>query len=95
MGRYTADTEQILALVGRAKQIGMRIEARITDVEREVAALNVDWDGDAADAHRTKHETLHRELTDMRTALPELESMARGAHDRYLANARHNSGMWP
>jgi hypothetical protein len=53
MGRYTADTEQILGLVGRAKQI------------------------------------------DMRTALSELESMARGAHDRYLANARHNSGMWP
>ena len=49
MGRYSADTEQILGLVGRAKQIGMRVEARITDVEREVVALNVDWDGDAAD----------------------------------------------
>ncbi|MDI9918791.1 WXG100 family type VII secretion target [Rhodococcus sp. IEGM 1379] len=95
MGRYVADTEQILTLVERAKNIGQRIEARITDIEREVTALNVEWEGDAATAHRTTHDTLHREMNDMRTALMHLESTARGAHDRYVANARHNSGMWP
>ena len=95
MGRYIADTEQILALIERAKTIGRRLEERITDIEREVTDLNVDWEGDAATAHRTKHDTLHREMNDMRTALTQLETNARTAHDHYVANARHNSGMWP
>ncbi|MCJ0902677.1 WXG100 family type VII secretion target [Rhodococcus sp. ARC_M6] len=94
-GRYRADTEQILAVVNRAKEINQRLEQRITDIEREVTALNVDWDGDAATAHRTKHDTRRREMNDMRTALAQLETTARGAHDRYIANAQHNSGMWP
>lgn len=81
--------------MSRAKEIGQRLEERITDIEREVTALDVDWEGDAATAHRTKHDTLHREMNDMRTALTQLETTARGAHDRYVANARHNSGMWP
>lgn len=95
MSRYVADTDRILALVEQAKRIGGQIEQRIADVEREVGAMHIDWEGVAADAHRTNHETWTRETGDMRRALASLEAAAKGAHDRYVANVEHNMGMWP
>ncbi|MFI6216264.1 WXG100 family type VII secretion target [Nocardia brasiliensis] len=95
MSAYRADTDQILALVTKARQTGQQIEQRIADVEREVAALHIDWQGAAAEAHRSKHETWQREMQDMRSALAGLEAAATAARDRYLANVEHNKGMWP
>lgn len=95
MARYVANTDQILALVEQARRIGRRIEDRTAEVEREVAALQVHWEGEAAEAHRANHETWQREMGDMRIALNSLEAAARVAHDRYLANVEHNMGMWP
>ncbi len=95
MARYVANTEQILALVERARQVGRQFEQRIADVEREIAALHVDWQGDAADAHRSKAATWHREMIDMQTALAALETATQSAHDGYIANVEHNMGMWP
>ncbi|MFE9321866.1 MULTISPECIES: WXG100 family type VII secretion target [unclassified Nocardia] len=95
MPAYVADTDQILALVAKARLIGQQIEQRIADVEREVAALHIEWEGSAAEAHRAKHDTWQREMQDMRTALAELETAARTARDRYLANVAHNKRMWP
>ncbi|MDH6279279.1 WXG100 family type VII secretion target [Prescottella agglutinans] len=95
MARYVANTEQILALVDKARRIGRQFEQRIAEVEHEIAALHVDWQGDAADAHRSNAATWHREMTDMQTALAALETAAHGAHDGYIANVEHNMGMWP
>lgn len=95
MSAYRADTDQILALVAKARQIGHQIEQRIAEVEREVAALHIEWQGSAAEAHRSKHDTWQREMQDMKVALAELETAAAAARDRYLANVEHNKGMWP
>ncbi|MFI9506288.1 WXG100 family type VII secretion target [Nocardia sp. NPDC052566] len=95
MSGYVADTEQILALVEKARQIGQKIEQRITDVERDIAALHIDWAGQAAEVHRAKHDIWQNEMSDMRSALADLESAAKAARDRYLANVAHNKGMWP
>ncbi|MEU4343074.1 hypothetical protein AB0H00_17650 [Nocardia sp. NPDC023852] len=35
------------------------------------------------------------EMQDMKAALTELETAARTARDRYLANVEHNKRMWP
>ncbi|WP_327110099.1 WXG100 family type VII secretion target [Nocardia sp. NBC_01730] len=95
MASYTADTDQILELVAKAKTVGQQIEQRIADVEREVAALHIEWSGEAADAHKSKHDTRQREMQDMKIALAELEAAAQAARERYLANVEHNKGMWP
>ncbi|MGQ4618114.1 WXG100 family type VII secretion target [Nocardia sp. R7R-8] len=92
---YVADTDRILALIEKARQCGQQIEQRIADVEREVAALHIEWAGEAADAHRSKLDTWYREMNDMTTALGQLENAARAARDRYLANVAHNRRMWP
>lgn len=93
--RYVADVERILALVDRAHVVGATIESAIAGVEREVNDLGIEWEGEAAEAHRSKHELLRQELTDMRTALAQLGTMARCAHDRYRAAVDHNKRMWP
>ncbi|CAM4430252.1 WXG100 family type VII secretion target [Nocardia ninae] len=95
MASYRVDTDQILALVAKARLIGQQIEQRIADVEHEVADLHIEWQGSAAEAHRAKHDTWHREMQDMKSALADLETAARAARDRYLANVEHNKGMWP
>lgn len=95
MAAYVANTDQILALVAKAHLIGQQIEQRIGDIEREVAALHIEWEGSAAEAHRTKHDTWQREMLDMKSALAELETAATTARDRYLANVEHNKRMWP
>ncbi|KAA0928110.1 MULTISPECIES: WXG100 family type VII secretion target [unclassified Rhodococcus (in: high G+C Gram-positive bacteria)] len=93
--RYVADVEQILALVDRAHIVGATIESAIAEVEREVNDLGIEWEGEAAEAHRSEHELLRQELNDMRTALAQLGTLARGAHDRYRAAVDHNKRMWP
>ncbi|WP_394855386.1 WXG100 family type VII secretion target [Rhodococcus cercidiphylli] len=93
--RYVADVEQILALVDRAHIVGATIESAVAEVEREVNDLGIEWEGEAAEAHRSKHELLRQELNDMRTALAQLGTLARGAHDRYRAAVDHNKRMWP
>ena len=95
MARYVANTDQILALVDKAKMIGQRIEERIGEVEREVTGLQVHWEGDAARAHQEKHDTWHREIGEMKEALAGLEAAARAARERYIANVEHNKRMWP
>lgn len=95
MAAYVANTDQILALIAKARLIGQQIEQRIADVEGEVAGLHIEWKGSAAQAHRAKHDTWQREMQDMKSALAELETAATTARDRYLANVEHNKRMWP
>lgn len=95
MACYAADTEQILALVDEARRVGERIDTRTAQVEREIAALHVEWDGEAADAHRAHVDTWQREMRNMKAALAALESAARCARDGYVGNAEHNKAMWP
>ncbi|MGW4477698.1 WXG100 family type VII secretion target [Rhodococcus triatomae] len=95
MARYVANVEQILALVDKARRIGEQIDQRTAEVESEVAALHVDWDGDAAAAHRDQAEAWQREMKDMKDALTALEAAARSAHDGYVGNVDHNMKMWP
>ncbi|GAB2656443.1 WXG100 family type VII secretion target [Prescottella soli] len=95
MARYVANTEQILALVDKARRIGERIDRRISQVEHEIAALHVEWQGDASDAHRAKADTWQREMNDMKTALGALEAAVHSAHDGYVTNVEHNMRMWP
>lgn len=95
MTSYSVDTERVLALVAKARQIGQQIEQRIADVEREVEGLHIEWESEAATAHRSKHDTWQSEMQDMKSALNDLETAVRSAHDRYLANVEHNRGMWP
>ena len=95
MTRYTANTDQILALVEKARAIGQQMEDRVAAVEREVDALHVEWDGEGARAHRENHDRWRRETADMHSALDGLASAARAARERYLANVEHNKRMWP
>ncbi|WP_415974047.1 WXG100 family type VII secretion target [Rhodococcus sp. 077-4] len=95
MARYVADTDRMLALVDRAHTVGARIKSVIADVEREVADLGIEWEGDAADAHRSKHELLQRKMNDMQMALTRLGALTRDARDRYHAAIDHNKRMWP
>ena len=95
MARYVADPDRILALVDKARRIGEQIDKRIVQVEQEIAALHVEWDGVAADAHRGNTDTWRREMHDMNAALAALESAARSARDGYLGNVEHNRTMWP
>lgn len=95
MARYVADVERILTLVDRADVVGATIDSAIADVEREVNDLGIAWEGEVAQAHRSKHELIRLEMDDMRTALAQLGTLARGAHDRYRAAVDHNKRMWP
>jgi WXG100 family type VII secretion target len=95
MAGYVANAEQILVLIDKARRIGEQIDTRISQVEREVATLHVEWDGDAAEAHRSHTDTWQREMGDMKTALAALEASTQNAHDGYLANVEHNVKMWP
>ncbi len=95
MSRYSVDAEQVLALVAKARAIGQRLEEHAKNVDREIDALHIEWEGSAAEAHRANHDKRKKEFQDMRTALSGLETDTKAAHDRYVANVDLLKKMWP
>ncbi|WP_405161403.1 WXG100 family type VII secretion target [Nocardia sp. NBC_01499] len=94
-GRYVANLGEILDLVDAAKRISDRIDQGLTDTGRTVDDLHIGWSGDAAAAHRAKHDEWMAAAREMREALGTLAAAAQRAHDVYSANGQHLQGMWP
>lgn len=95
MTAYSADLPSLESLVISAADIGNTIEKRVSEVERAVEDLHIDWTGNSAEQHRKNAQTWHRSMLKMRSALDDLRSAIAAARDAYSDNADHNRRMWP
>ncbi|CAM3782942.1 WXG100 family type VII secretion target [Smaragdicoccus niigatensis] len=95
MTAYSANLPSLESLVSTAVDIGNAIEKRVSEVERAVDDLHVDWLGNSAEQHRENAQTWHRSMSIMRSALDDLRNAVAAARDAYSHNAEHNRRMWP
>lgn len=69
-------------------------EQFITSVDRKVNDLHIDWEGEAAAAHREAQQRWRVGAQEMRTAVGQLRAILNGAHGNYTSAASVNTTMW-
>lgn len=91
--RYRVELEELLAFVDRLQSFERRAEEIATRVDTQVADLHQSWSGDAASAHRARHDEWSAGAAQMREALAQLRAAADNAHRNYTEAAQLNVGM--
>lgn len=91
--RYRVDLEELLAFVDRLQAFERDAEAIATRVDGQIADLHNTWSGDAADAHRARHDEWMAAAAQMREALARLRAAAHYAHRNYTEAAQLNLDM--
>lgn len=90
---YRVELDELLAFVDKLESFGKRAEAIAARVDSQVADLHTSWSGDAATAHRARHDEWIAAATQMREAVMELRQAAHTAHHNYVDAARLNVEM--
>lgn len=92
---YRVDLPGLQRLVDGAATFETTIEDLVTDIDKRIDALHVNWSGEAAAAHRAAYEARIKAVADMRLALAELRAKLKSAHEAYSTVGPVNRGMWP
>ncbi|WP_216895630.1 WXG100 family type VII secretion target [Nocardia alni] len=92
---YRVDLDEMQRLIDATTTLESAIEQSAADIDKRVETLHVDWNGDAATAHKTAHDTRIAAVTEMREALTELRRTLTTAREAYDAVGPTNHGMWP
>ncbi len=95
MSDYRADLPGMQALIDGATRLEQSIDERVDAVARTVAALHVDWAGDAADAHQAASVAWAAGAGEMEDALAQLRTALDTARTAYRSVGVLNHGMWP
>lgn len=95
MADYRVDLTGLQRLIDGAAKLETAIENRVTEIEKRVDELHVDWSGEAAASHKNVHNERLAAVAEMRTALGELRAKLQAAHSAYGAVGPANQGMWP
>lgn len=91
--RYRIELEELLAFVDRLQAFEQHAETIAARVDAQIADLHNTWSGDAAAAHRARHDEWMAAATQMREALTQLRTAAHHAHRNYTEAARLNLNM--
>jgi WXG100 family type VII secretion target len=93
--RYRVELEELLAFIEALEDFEQQAEAVASRVDGQINALHTNWSGDAAAAHRRRHDEWVAAAGKMREALAELREVARKAHRNYSGTIEVNMAMWP
>ncbi len=94
-GNYRVDLDGMQALIDKAAVLEGRIEDRLSEIQKRIAALHITWVGEAAQAHSTAAAEWAAGAAEMNTALGELRVALDRAQSMYGAVGPTNDGMWP
>lgn len=71
-----------------------RIEARLTQMDQDLAPLRADWTGAAAEAYQGAKAAWTEAIAQMRQVLTQLGGAVQESNAEYLAGERLNTGRW-
>lgn len=71
-----------------------RCEEFVTEVDRHVNGLHVDWEGVTATRHLEAQKKWAAGAAEMRTAVSQLRGIVKQAHGNYSSAASANTAMW-
>jgi WXG100 family type VII secretion target len=90
---YRVELEELLAFVDRLQSFEQRAEGVAARADGQIATLHDTWAGNAAAAHRARHDEWMAGAAQMREALAQLRAAADNAHQHYTDAARLNVEM--
>lgn len=91
---FSIDTDDLDAVISDIQATESALESLTNDIEVQIAALQSEWEGLAAEAQAEAHKTWEEGMRGMRAALAELRASARTAHTNYTSAANANVSMW-
>lgn len=91
--RYRVELDELLAFIDRLQSFETRAQDIATGVDARISELHQTWSGDAAAAHRARHDEWMAAAAQMREALAKLRTAADGAHRNYTEAAQLNVDM--
>lgn len=91
---HRVDLDQLEWAITDLEAFERHLEREVAKLEALVAELSGSWSGDAATAHQQAHQLWTQGASRMRTALAQMRSAARTAHDNYGAAVAANLAMW-
>lgn len=92
--RYEVDLGELQRVVEVVGTFAERFDAQLGALDRANGELHLTWEGEAATAQTTAHDTLTRGARELHRALVELRAAAGDAHGHYRAAARANVQTW-
>ncbi len=92
--RHSVHLEQLSEVIEELERITAELNDALEDADAASHRLHGTWDGDASDAHTLAHTSWSDESHEMATALVEMRSLLRGAHENYSAAVEANTKMW-
>lgn len=92
---YRVNLDEMQRLIDATATLESAIEESAASIDKRIAALHIDWTGDAATAHKTAHDTRIAAATEMQEALAELRRKLTIAREAYEAVGPTNHSMWP
>jgi WXG100 family type VII secretion target len=91
---FSIDPDELSDIVGDLVACEKKLLRLGADIERQMAVLQSQWEGLAADAQREAQEEWASGMTAMHAALTELREAADLAHQNYTGAATTNLDMW-
>jgi WXG100 family type VII secretion target len=91
---FSIDPDELSDIVGDLTRAEGKLLRLGEDIARQMALLQSQWEGLAADAQREAQEEWASGMTAMREALAELRDAAELAHQNYTGAATTNLEMW-
>lgn len=91
---FSIDPDELSEVVGDLTRCEHQLLRLGEDIARQMAVLQSQWEGLAADAQREAQEEWASGMAAMRSALAELREAADLAHTNYTSAASTNLDMW-
>lgn len=95
MGGYKIDLALLEDTINQMSNLSTQVNDWLTQVDRHVADLHLEWNSAAATAHRDAHERWMKAAVEMQESLDGMRLEARRAHTNYTSAFETNSRMWP
>jgi WXG100 family type VII secretion target len=92
---YRAGLSEMQTLIDRAGTIEKTIENCLRQIENRMAALHIEWKGNAASAHEYSHRRWLQAAYDMHAVLQRMQGETGRALEIYTGLVEHNTRMWP
>lgn len=71
-----------------------KIEARLNELENELAHMRSDWEGNASEAYQVAKKQWDQGMQEMRAVLAQIGMGVANANGDYQSGERSNTAMW-
>ena len=94
MAKLVVDFPQLQGAIDHMAQFGRDVTEVLEEIDHAMAALRVNWEGQASETQARSQQSWEEGAEQMRTSLEALRTVAANAHKNYTDAVAKNEKMW-